>query len=288
MSRLFVRLQDGYDATPIQESERRNVQKVISVTPEECQKDVIDQIQQLTGKKIFVTEDASLQPHANLKLAGPSDAAHVFRYRSSLKPQLPYLMASQAGLVLRILQAEPENRFDLRSSPKLPREFQNLTSAQLQKNDLALDPDALIQLAGIYQKAIGLQVRSIPISLRVDEHIRQQYPALRDMQRACTIQHLQEGIATLAPNVRKNIPDEIFHPSASMNAALADYWGKVFGDDSLVVGYQATGFLDVGVQLLQQFDEIPSDANNDRQLVQSWIEILGLQKWFFTTPKQQA
>ena len=261
--------------------------KVDSVTPEQCQESVIEQLEQLTDKKVLLIEEPSLTVHSNLKLAGPSEAAHILRYRGNLKQHLPYLVASQCGLVLRMLQTEPDQRFDLSSVLGLPERIQKLTLARLQKNGVSLSEESLATLSGMYQNTIGVQLRSIPVSLRVDDSIRQQFPALTDMQRACTIHHLKEGMATLAPNIRRNIPDEIFHPRAGMNAALAGYWARVFNDESLIVGFKATGFWNTGTKLLQQFNEIPPAPDNDRQLVQSWIDTLGLQQWFFTTTRQR-
>jgi hypothetical protein len=91
-------------------------QKVRSVTPEQCQKLIIDQLEQLTDKKLLLAEAESLSTHATLRVAGVTDPAHVFRYRSNLKQHLPYLVASQCGLVLRILQTTPPLRFDLTST----------------------------------------------------------------------------------------------------------------------------------------------------------------------------
>jgi hypothetical protein len=257
------------------------------VTPEQCQKLIIDQLEQLTDKKLLLAEAESLSTHATLRVAGVNDPAHVFRYRSNLKQHLPYLVASQCGLVLRILQTTPPLRFDLTSEPSCGAEILKLARARFQKNGESLSEKAVVELSGIFQNALGVQLRSIPVSLRIDDWILNEFPALKDMQRACTIQHLTEGMATLAPQVRKNIPDEIFEPSASMNAAMAGYWARAFDDESLILGYKATGYLSTGSTLLGHFDAIPSQPDNDRQLVQTWIETLGLQDWYLLIKKQQ-
>ena len=165
--------------------------------------------------------------------------------------------------------------------------MQKLARVQLQKFGKSLPENSLVKLSAIFQKALGVQLRSIPVTLRVEASIAQEFPSLKDMQRACTLQQLNEGMATLAPNVRQNIPDEIFAPSAGMNAAMAGYWSKVFGDESLIVGYKATGFWETGSKLLDHFNRISSDPDHDRELVQSWIETLDLQHWYYLTDKQQ-
>jgi hypothetical protein len=257
------------------------------VTPEECQKQIIEQFEQLTEKKVLLVDDGSLSTHATLRVATSHDPAHVLRYRSSMQPQLPYLVASQCGLVLRILQTSDPLRFDLTSTSTVGPAILQLTHAQLQKNGEAPAETAAVELSKIFQNALGVQLRSIPVSLRVEDWIRNQFPALQDMQKACTIQHLAEGMATLAPQVRKNIPNEVFAPSAGMNAALAGYWARTLDDPSLVLGYKATGFWTLGSTLLDHFDAIAPEPDNDRQLVQTWIDSLGLQNWYSLKKKPQ-
>ena len=258
------------------------------MTPEQCQKKFIEQLEQLTGKKVLLVEATSLTTHVTLRMAKADDHAHVLRYRSDLSHLLPYLVASQCGLVLRVLHTASDLRFELTANSSTPKEIQELTQNRLQKKGKSHHEQLIKELSGIFQNALGVQLRSIPITLRVDAHIEQEYPSLREMQRACVIQHLNEGLATLAPKVRENIPDEVFSPSACMNAALAGYWSEVFGDQSLVVGYKATGFWKTGSTLLEHFKNILPHPDYDRQLVQSWIDTLGLQDWYYLTEKLQA
>ncbi len=257
------------------------------MTPEQCQKTIIGQLEDLTCKKLLLVDAESLSTHATLQMAKAADPAHVFRYRGNMKQHLPYLVASQCGLVTRVLHAKPELRFELSSTPSLPEEFQKLARVRMQKIGKSLPENSLVELSAIFQRALGVQLRSIPVTLRVEASIAQEFPSLKDMQRACTLQQLNEGMATLAPNVRQNIPDEIFDPSAGMNAAMAGYWSNVFGDEGLIVGYKATGFWETGFKLLDHFNRIPSDPDHDRELVQSWIETLDLQHWYYLTDKQQ-
>jgi len=262
-------------------------QKVHSVTPEQAQKHVTDQLEQLTDKKLLVVEADSLPSHATLRMAGLNESVHVLRYRSNLSQHLPYLAVSQCGFMLRVLESAEPLRFDVMSKPSLPTELLRLARRRFEQNGERIAENGLAELCKIFQSALGVQLRSIPVSIRVDDWILSEFPALEQMQRTCVIQQLTEGIATLAPGVRKNIPNEIFEPSAGMNAALAAYWARTFGDENLALAYKATGFSSVAATLLGHLDTISSHPDNDRQLVQTWLETLGLQDWYGVEQKQQ-
>jgi hypothetical protein len=64
---------------------------------------------------------------------------------------------------------------------------------------------------------LGLQLRSMPIAIRVDEWLFRDYPALAELQRKSIERQLQEAMHALGPSVRAFAPQSIIDAKASLN-----------------------------------------------------------------------
>ena len=69
-----------------------------------------------------------------------------------------------------------------------------------------------------------LQLRSMPISMRVDAWIQRSYPELADQQKKAIVRQLNDNSMPLKPEVREIAPDKSIHSSVDMNAGFALYW----------------------------------------------------------------
>ena len=129
-----------------------------------------------------------------------------------------------------------------------------------------------------------LQLRSIPVGLRVDAWILDTYPDLARLQRVSALQQLQENQATLGPDVRKIAPRKVYDASVSMNAAFAAFWTRAFHDPALSLPYRTAGYEKTGKELLQFFDQLPSEPSHDRELIDLWGTHLSLSSWYQWIP----
>ena len=87
-----------------------------------------------------------------------------------------------------------------------------------------------------------LQLRSIPLGLRVDSWIHREYLDLADLQREAAVRQLHDNQRSLAPDVRKIAPTKVFRSSVTMNAAFAAFWARTLKDPSLTLPFRSAAF----------------------------------------------
>lgn len=132
------------------------------------------------------------------------------------------------------------------------------------------------------------QLRSIPVGLRIDAWILRDYQELAPLQRSAVLRQLQDGQATLAPDVRKIAPTKVYKASVTINAAFALFWARTWNDPALTLPYKSAGYDKPGARLLSIFDQIPDAPTTDRQLVDAWASELSLSNWYEWVPYQGA
>jgi hypothetical protein len=83
----------------------------MSFSPETQQ--IIAEVERLSGRPVYVEEDAELKTLAQVTPARGVSPAHFVRYQPG-NPAADYLVAYQLGFVTRLFSCPPEQRFDLK------------------------------------------------------------------------------------------------------------------------------------------------------------------------------
>jgi hypothetical protein len=149
---------------------------------------------------------------------------------------------------------------------------------------LKLPPQVLQQLLDQLFDGLMLQLRSIPLGLRVDSWIHREYLDLAGLQREAAVRQLQDNQRSLAPDVRKIAPTKVFRSSVTMNAAFAAFWARTLKDPSLTLPFRSAGFHKDGAELLGILDEISDDPLKDCALIDAWARKLNLSNWYEWIP----
>jgi len=164
------------------------------VTPSEAARAIEDELYAVSGKPVLVHKDPAVAGYASIRIASDDSPAHLLRYKPEFESDLPYLSAFQCGLALRVAQANPACRFDLISTPTMKEDVQQLIEETLGKNGTAFSMRTVLQLINQLGNGLGLQLRSIPVAIRIDDWINRQYPVLRALQRKSNERQLQEAM----------------------------------------------------------------------------------------------
>jgi hypothetical protein len=241
-------------------------------------------VEEATGIPVLVTDDPSLRTMATIKPAKKGAPAHLLRYNPKFAALADYLIAFQCGFALRLFLAPDASRFELGGTDQGRQTAGRLLDEHLKKSGLKLPPQAVTGLRDQLYDGLMLQLRSMPVGLRVDAWVRKEYPGLHEQQLDAARRQLAENQQALSPQVKQVAPKLIYEASVSMSAALAAFWGRTLTDPSVVVPYRVAGLLARGENLLRLADEIPDDAENDKRLVEAWGEQIGVTGWFRLIP----
>lgn len=241
-------------------------------------KGILKRVEEQTGKSIHFMRDEQLTLLATLQMARNGADFHVLRYRPTDGP-FDYLVAYQAGFVLRLFENSPEQRFDFSPAPDAGKRVEPLLSA-----GQALGPDdkkVLPQFAEFVAQWALMNLRSLPIGMRIDQWIAADYPELRDEQQASIALQQQQNVNLLSFSRGKLTVPTTLMGSIAAYALFAD---RLFGNGTYAVPYGAAGVLSQGEQLLSVWDEVPMDPQHDRVLVDCWASACGLGGWYSWIP----
>lgn len=241
-------------------------------------KDILKRVEEHTGKNIQFMRDEKLSVLATLHMARNGAEYHVLRYRPSDEP-LDYLIAYQAGFLLRLFENEPNLRFDFAPTDQAAKSVELLLSAG---QSLGIeDKAALPSFAGFVAQWALMNLRSLPIGMRIDQWIASEYPDLRDQQAdSIALQQQQNSDLLAFKRGRLTIPVALM----GSIAAYALFADRLLGNGMFTIPYEAAGLLQQGQELLGVWDSVPADAQHDRELVDRWAATAGQNGWYTWTP----
>jgi hypothetical protein len=254
--------------------------------PCEAERSIRQALEQSSGKSVLVVEDPECPGYASIKIASVDDPAHLLRYKPEFESDLPYLSAFQCGLALRSIHAKPSNRYDLQSTPAMEKEVRQLIENHLRENDTGVPVSMVPKLCQQLGHGLGLQLRSMPIAIRVDEWLYHEYTALADLQRKSIERQLQEAMYALGPSVRAFAPKRIIDANVGMSSAFAKFWAETWGEPEVAIPFNSAGYGRIGDELLGLVRSLDKSPDGDRELVNQWAKRLGLDSWFQTIDKE--
>ena len=239
---------------------------------------IVKRVESLSGRPVEFRPDSALTLRATLQMARNGAPAHVLRYRTTNDP-LDYWVAYQAGFALRLFELPPADRFDFAATGTAERQVEVLmsTGQPLNASDSALLP----QFArGIANWAL-MNLRSFAVGMRIDKALWTDHAVLRPAVKAGIDALQQENLKLLSQRFGNlSIPVNLLAPVAAY-ALFAD---RLLGTATYAIPYRAAGVLDHGLELLALWDEHPSGADHDHEIIDAWAVATGMTGWYAWTP----
>lgn len=248
---------------------------------QQIQKQFIERVEVASGKPVILQSDSKFASHATIKIATKEQPAHLLLYKPEQESVLPYLVAYQCEFALRTILANPTTQFNLSSRPNMLSDVLGLMEKHHKGRD-DIPSHVIPQLAQQFGNGLGLQLRSMPITMRIDKLIHDSHPELTSLQHESVDRQLQENMGALSPRSKVIAPDEIIRPNALMNAAFAKFFAGLWNAPMVFAPYVAAGYGEAGAALLAFHEQIPEGSDRDRELVNAWSKYTGLNRWFET------
>ncbi len=137
---------------------------------QQLQKQFVERVEAASGKPVILQSDPKFAGHATIKIATKEQPAHVLLYKPEHESVLPYLVAYACEFALRTIQADPNKQFNLSSKPNMLSEVRTLMEKHHKGKD-DIPSHVIPQLANQFGNGLGLQLRSMPITMRIDKLI---------------------------------------------------------------------------------------------------------------------
>lgn len=246
--------------------------------------EIVERAEEVSGKPVLVTPDPALKLIATVKMARGDAPAHLVSFNPNAANS-DYAVAFQCGFIIRTFAVPADERFDVGDTYWGRKEAAKLVNEHLKKNGSSgLSKEVREQVGSQIYDGLIRQLRSVPVGLRVDEWLGREYPVLHDQQRGMISRQLDDNLATLRPEVKRMAPEKVYRANVGMNAAFAAFWARQWDEPPHLAAYRASGHLDLGEQLLKQWDDVPHDPEHDRKLIDAWGERIGISSWYEFVP----
>lgn len=251
----------------------------------ETTRDILSQVEQLTGYPVDVVEDSSLQTTAVVHMASRRTLpAHMVRYNPTVGQPPDYLICFQCSFILRLFANPPEERFECGYAPAGYETVSSLAQAHLAGQ--GYDQARIAQTTERFLNATVVHLRSIPVGLRISEWLAQEYPELLPLQRSQVLSELKLNSESFSPQVRAIWPPTIYQAVMAINAAFALFWSQRLKKPSVMQPYVQAGYRPKAGELLDIYHQTPADPVHDRALIDGWAEALGLSGLYQWIPYQ--
>ena len=245
----------------------------------ETTRSVLRLVEERSGIPVHVEPDPNLPGTilAKVVMARENLLLHRVFYRPNSTTPPDYLICQQAGFILRFFAVPADRRFDFAASDAGTKAVEELVKVHPVAK--MLPPQALPQLTTMLRDGLLSHLRSIPLGMRVDRWLADEFPDLIPLQKQSILRQLEDSAVTLAPQHRQTAPKLIFDATESISAAFAAYWARRLNQPQAVLPFKSAGYLHSGEILLDIWENTPDDAANDRLIVDQWAEKLGIAGW---------
>ncbi len=220
---------------------------------------LIDEAEIRSGNPVHVIVDRDLAVSATIRMARHGVRQHIVQVKPSKASD--YFIANQILFMLRMVELPENQRFDFSPNDAGATAMAEIVRSAPMAEDV-VGPDGTSISDGLAKWAL-MQVRSIPIGMRVDQKIFRDMPSLRaSLETGIGEQNRDNLSAIQRAQGLVPLPEQHFWPAAA----------------------EAMGFNDGGRELLRLYDEVPGDPSHDKQLVDAWAGRLGLSAWYHWIP----
>jgi hypothetical protein len=242
-------------------------------------KNIVAQLELLSNRPVEFMRVDSLPVLASMKIARNGASYYILQYRPSNNP-LDYYIAQLVGVVLRMFEQPASQRFDFSSdgSGEKILESNIKASANLSSKDMELLP---MFVKSVHQWAL-MQLRSIPIGMRVDSWLFENFPNMRETIKNGLAEQQQMNAEMLGMQVGSLTPPSNQFAPATAYALFTD---RLIGTN-YTIPFKAAGTLEDGTALLEIFDQMQHSSAYDIQLVSAWAKQLGMRDWYQWIPYQ--
>jgi uncharacterized protein with beta-barrel porin domain len=239
-----------------------------------CTLKILKRVEELSGRSVQFMRDEKLQVLSTLQIARNGAEFHVLRYQPSDKP-LDYLVAYQAAFALRMFENPADQRFDFNKTEFATIGVTNLITAGQALN--ASDMEGVSQFAELVTHWALMNLRSLPIGMRIDRWLADEYPELQSQQLASHLVQQQQNMNALTLSQGKlTVPVTLL----STIAAYALFSDQLAGVSRYAIPFEAAGVVEDGRHLLTLLDKLPKQSSDDRKLVEHWADACGMNGWF--------
>ena len=245
---------------------------------------ILAAVEKSSGKTITYIEKPDLSAPVSFNLAGKDDPQLMLFYRSHDDEDVNYDVANQAGHLLRLFAAPPEERFVSLANRRTMARFIMETESELERLSSLLGRDTVRKMISLWYQGVVFQLTRMPPDIMVNKRLYDDWPELRPLLLQAIAAQLRQAIPSLSPNVRRATPARIYRAANIMNFVFFKCLEDHFRSDFLGP-YHGTIFILDGAPLARITAVWGrNDHAGDRIMIDRWAAELELNNWYEWQP----
>lgn len=245
---------------------------------------ILSEVEGATGKPLELKADRSIwhNARATVRIAGKDSRSHVLLYDPRYETDLDYLVAHEAGHLLRLWEVPESERKTLVST----RECQKIALTQIYEEveeqlRRGLPQKHLGEIFQLWMHGLVSQMVNTPADMRIEVWLHQSFPGLKVQQRRSLRSLAFACHKALSPKVKYLTPPTIFDASNHMNYAFCRMAASLLRDGELIRLFATTKYPSLGKKMYAIVAETPDTGYpGDWAAADLWAKLLRLEGWY--------
>lgn len=244
-------------------------------------REAIRRLEAVSGRRVETRADNTLGVAAKMQVARHDDPFHLISFNPNATLAPDYLICFHCGVILRLFENPPDQRVEFQPVDEGERAVGHLVGRKMSE---CVRRTTLIQITSRIFVSLMLQLRWVPVGLRVNATIRKECPDLVELQDTFARRQLGENAQILRPDAQEFTPEALYRRLVGMHAAYAEFWARMLNEPKLATPYADAGFGAIGRALVDLADRVDSVPVSDRALTDEWARQLGMTGWYEWVP----
>jgi len=245
---------------------------------------LLAEVERLAGEKIAVAKKPELAAPIDFHLGGRGEPRLVFDYRPHPEADVNFLVANQAGHLLRFFSAPAAARFVSVAGRRTMASFIMETESELERLVAVFSRDQVRRMIARWYQGVVFQLTRMPTDIMVHKWLHDHFPELRRLQIEDIAAQRRQALQSLSPDVRRATPARIYRAANIMNFVFfKNLEDHLHGD--FTGPYHETIFILDGAPLVRIMASRREDNHaGDRAMIDAWAAALALDHWYEWQP----
>lgn len=243
--------------------------------------DILELITEITQKPFSIIKKPDLPTTASIKIARKNMASHLLFYKDDKDGILDHLIAHECGHIYRIWGVPPEERKMVYTDDENKHHALSQIGDELLKLTNKIPMEKLGKIFDLWFYGIIRQVTNIPVDMRIEKWIFDNYPELRESQISTIDRQMKEGAQVLSKRVKDLTPKKLYDASNYINCSFAIAMESLL-KKKYTAPYRNTPYTGLGSELADLVLKSEDRGfNQDIEIINQWTEMLSLKGWYY-------
>ena len=245
---------------------------------------ILAAVEKTSRKTITYIEKPDLPAPVSFNITDKDDPQLKLFYHPRHDEGVNYDVANQAGHILRLFAAQPEERFVSVANRQTMACFIMETENELERLSSLMGRDKVRKMISLWYQGVVFQLTRMPPDIMVNKWLYDDWPELHPLLLQAIAAQRRQAIPSLSPDVRRTTPARIYRAANIMNFVFFKFLEDHFHSD-FIGPYHGTIFILDGAPLARiTASHNRNDHAGDRIMIDCWAAELELNNWYEWQP----